>query len=62
MLLPDHATPLSLRTHSREPVPFAIYRKGSKNGEIRTYCEEDAAATGVYYGSGVELMRHFLQK
>ncbi len=62
MLLPDHATPLSLRTHSREPVPFAVYRKGDKNNERRTYCEEDAAATGVYYGSGVELMRHFLQK
>ena len=26
MVLPDHATPLSLRTHTRDPIPFAIYR------------------------------------
>jgi 2,3-bisphosphoglycerate-independent phosphoglycerate mutase len=25
MVLPDHPTPISIRTHTREPVPFAIY-------------------------------------
>ena len=26
LLLPDHATPISVKSHTGEPVPFAIYR------------------------------------
>jgi 2,3-bisphosphoglycerate-independent phosphoglycerate mutase len=31
MVLPDHPTPLSLRTHTPEPVPYIIYRKSSQS-------------------------------
>ncbi len=29
MVLPDHPTPLNLRTHTSDPVPFALYRSNA---------------------------------
>ena len=63
MVLPDHATPLSLRTHTSDPVPFLIY-KGSgseKNNGVERFDEEHAAKTGVYIEPGHTIMEHFLQ-
>jgi 2,3-bisphosphoglycerate-independent phosphoglycerate mutase len=31
MVLPEHPTPLPLRTHTKDPVPFAVYRKMRRN-------------------------------
>jgi 2,3-bisphosphoglycerate-independent phosphoglycerate mutase len=38
MLLPDHPTPIEVRTHVAEPVPFAFY--GSKKDEVKVYSEK----------------------
>ena len=63
MLLPDHPTPLSLRTHTRDPVPFAIYRKSKeKTGPARAYDEFSAMKSGIVYGNGQELMSEFLKE
>jgi len=35
LILPDHATPLSLRTHSRHPVPFLLYDSREKHPPLR---------------------------
>ncbi|NLG88533.1 MAG: cofactor-independent phosphoglycerate mutase [Clostridiaceae bacterium] len=62
LLLPDHPTPISTRTHSREPVPFAIYRNtGSMrpNNNLR-FTEKDAAATGVFIEQGHKLIDRLL--
>jgi len=64
MVLPDHATPLSLRTHTRDPVPFAIYRS-TRNGEGlsgKSYDETEASGTGLTIDPGHSLMDYFLQK
>ena len=60
MVLPDHPTPLSIRTHTAEPVPFVIYHSGQtfKNKGV-TYCEEDAAR-GDFVEKGHELMDMFI--
>lgn len=60
MVLPDHPTPLSIRTHTAEPVPFVIYHSGVilKNKGV-TYCEEDAAR-GEFVEKGHELMEMFI--
>jgi 2,3-bisphosphoglycerate-independent phosphoglycerate mutase len=39
-VLPDHPTPIRLRTHTSEPVPFAVLGKGKDN--IERYCEIEA--------------------
>ncbi len=62
LLLPDHPTPLSIKTHSREPVPFVIYRK-SKNifyNSLR-FTEKAASLTGLYIDKGHTLMDRFIK-
>lgn len=66
LLLPDHPTPLSIRTHSRDPVPYAIFRKTAQQGhcEQKTACrrftEKEAEATGIMVEEGHTLMDRFL--
>jgi 2,3-bisphosphoglycerate-independent phosphoglycerate mutase len=52
--LPDHATPLALRTHTREPVPFALYDSERQASPYRaeTYDESACARTGLFIGEG----------
>ena len=63
LLLPDHPTPLCIKTHSREPVPFILYdsTKPSNKMFVR-YDEESAKETGVYFATAPELMRYFISK
>ncbi|MDD4954389.1 MAG: cofactor-independent phosphoglycerate mutase [Candidatus Omnitrophica bacterium] len=62
MLLPDHPTPLALRTHTAEPVPYLIYRSTApKASPGQVYDEFYPSKTGNYYAEGYRLMDHFLQ-
>jgi 2,3-bisphosphoglycerate-independent phosphoglycerate mutase len=59
LLQPDHATPSKLKTHSGEPVPFAILSNRSlKNAAAnsRRYTEADAKTAGVRVDSGYRLI------
>ena len=61
LILPDHPTPLAVKTHTCDPVPYMLYRKawrGSGRGGD-CVCEETAGATGIYFDSGAELMERF---
>ncbi len=46
-LLPDHPTPVEIRTHVNEPVPFAIWHPGIVADEVTKY-DEVSAITGSY--------------
>ncbi|MCL2495523.1 MAG: cofactor-independent phosphoglycerate mutase [Oscillospiraceae bacterium] len=64
LILPDHPTPLAVRTHTADPVPYTLYRKawkGSGRG-VGCVCEAAAATTGIFYETGAELMERFLGK
>ena len=62
LVLPDHPTPISLKTHVSDPVPFLIY-DSTKNIENNVvYCEKSAEKTGIYIEKGYELMSRFLEK
>jgi len=61
MILPDHPTPLSLRTHTREPVPFVIYQSNNEaDNASQVYDEPGAKATGLYFDEGYKLMDYFI--
>lgn len=63
MILPDHPTPLKLRTHTSDPVPFLIYQNNNeKIKELQTYDEICAEGTGIYYHEGYKLMDFFLKE
>lgn len=62
MILPDHRTPVSLRTHSSEPVPYVIYDSTKADSEKdQAFTEPSAEATGNFFASGHALMTYFTQ-
>jgi 2,3-bisphosphoglycerate-independent phosphoglycerate mutase len=60
MIAPDHPTPLSLKTHTRDPVPFMIYDSMNKKSGVDLFDEENAESTGVFVQKGHELMERFI--
>ena len=56
MILPDHPTPVRLRTHTIDPVPFMIYSSKKNNDGVTCFSEQSAAQTGLYLPRGHELM------
>jgi 2,3-bisphosphoglycerate-independent phosphoglycerate mutase len=63
MVLPDHFTPISVRTHTAEPVPFMIYDSLSKaDSKIQKFDEFSAKDSSLYFDKGYELADHFFKK
>ncbi|MBQ9558147.1 MAG: cofactor-independent phosphoglycerate mutase [Clostridia bacterium] len=61
LVMPDHPTPISIRTHCSDPVPFMIYRSGRDCGNgAERYDEDSAAKTGLFVPSGAALTDRFL--
>ena len=46
-LLPDHPTPVEIRTHVGEPVPFAIWHKGIEADDVQRF-DEVSCMSGSY--------------
>jgi len=59
---PDHPTPISIRTHSKDPVPFMIYDSTKETNGQKEYSEEAAKSTGLVLEHGHDLMGRLLQK
>jgi len=62
LVLPDHPTPLKIRTHSSDPVPFALYRKGDHVRRENRYTEAAAKSTGLYEPEGFRLVDRMKQR
>ncbi len=60
LVLPDHPTPLELRTHSRDPVPFAFWGTNVENDEMSSFSESSAGKGSLHLKEGWKLMEHFL--
>jgi len=62
IILPDHPTPLSLRTHTSEPVPFLIYQSNDEKDNLNdVYNEFTSKETGLYFPEGYKLMDYFIK-
>lgn len=62
LILPDHPTPIRIRTHSSDPVPFILYDSRHQTRKIARYTEKDAAATGICICDGYTLIDRFIEK
>lgn len=63
LVCPDHPTPISIRTHSADAVPYIIYdSKNEVDSGVVNYCEKSAKATGKYIDKGFTMMEYFLSK
>lgn len=60
MILPDHPTPLALKTHTNDAVPFMIYQKSVKADGKPVFTEASAKETGLYIEKGPTLMNYFI--
>jgi len=62
LLLPDHATPVSVKTHTREPVPFVIYDSRIKRNNDVNFDESIIKRKGVrVIRDGHRLMHYFIK-
>ena len=57
-IMPDHPTPVEIRTHVKEPVPFVIYHRGIEADKVREYDEQSCVA-GSY---GLLRLQEFMQE
>lgn len=63
LIMPDHPTPISLKTHVSDPVPYVIFDSAKTDGGSGlTYTEKNGEKTGVYIEKGYTLMDKFLDK
>ncbi|OQY20640.1 MAG: cofactor-independent phosphoglycerate mutase [Desulfobacteraceae bacterium 4572_35.1] len=65
LVLPDHPTPVALRTHTIDPVPYILCTSEDMqtgNSSDTTYSEKNAQASGVKYDIGYKLLAKLVQK
>ncbi|MBR5712313.1 MAG: cofactor-independent phosphoglycerate mutase [Lachnospiraceae bacterium] len=61
LVLPDHPTPVALRTHTSDPIPYLLYDSTKTVSGPSEYTEESAAAAGLKFPEGYRLMKHFTE-
>lgn len=59
LVTPDHATPLSLMTHTNDPIPFFIYDSTKECEGVDGFCERTAKETGLFIQPGYTIMGNF---
>ncbi len=62
LILPDHPTPIRLRTHTGDPVPYLLYDSTKQLGEGRSYCEKTAKESGIFQKEGYRIMDVLLEQ
>lgn len=63
LILPDHPTPISLRTHTSKSVPYMLYDSRYHAMDLRwNYNEKDAENSGVYEKDGYKLINKLLER
>lgn len=57
LIMPDHPTPYTLKTHTSSPVPYLLYRSNAPTHGVSTLTEKTAAATGNFVDGGHKLLK-----
>jgi 2,3-bisphosphoglycerate-independent phosphoglycerate mutase len=61
LVMPDHPTPVEIRSHVAEPVPFAMAGTGIKGVQQKSWCERNSIDSGFSIGKGADMMEFFLK-
>ena len=62
LVMPDHPTPVRVRTHTSDPVPYMIYDSTKPVQGKDSYSEKTGRETGVFVEKGYTLIDHLLEK
>lgn len=61
LVMPDHATPVVVKTHTPEPVLFGIFGTGIIGKGFLNYSEKEAQKSELYFDKGSEVMDYFIK-
>ena len=61
LICPDHPTPLLIKTHSSDPVPYLIFDSRKSLSGVDTFTEATATATGRFIEHGPSIMDRLLE-
>ena len=56
LVMPDHPTPVGIKTHTDSPVPFILFGKDIKPNDIKIYTEAAGGRSAVFIEKGHELI------
>ncbi|MDD4923279.1 MAG: cofactor-independent phosphoglycerate mutase [Dehalococcoidales bacterium] len=56
VVMPDHPTPVAIKTHVAEPVPFLLWGQGFAANGARRFTEAEAKRTGLFIENGYNIM------
>lgn len=63
LIAPDHPTPIALKTHTSDPVPYVLYRSNArKQSQFDKMTEKNAAASKILYTDSCELINKFIKE
>lgn len=62
MVLPDHPTPVRIRTHTSDSVPYLLYDSRRPCSSNWNYNEAEAKDGGIYISKGHELINHLFEQ
>lgn len=62
LVLPDHPTPISVRTHTASPVPYLLYDSTDVKNNAWHYNEKEGKASGNYVAEGHTMIDYFLSR
>lgn len=60
LVLPDHPTPICVRTHTGDPIPYLLYDSTKNAAGQNTYNEKSAQVSGIVWEEGYRLIDHLL--
>lgn len=61
LILPDHPTPVRVRTHTSAPVPYLLYDSEKELRRIGAYNEREAEESGIVIEHGYELIARLFE-
>jgi 2,3-bisphosphoglycerate-independent phosphoglycerate mutase len=62
LVMPDHPTPIKVRTHTDEPVPFLLWGSSVKANGVERFTEAEAKKTGLFIEEGYKIMGRLIGK
>ena len=62
LVLPDHPTPVAIRTNVSDPVPYMLYDSTDKKNNTWSYNEKDGEASGNYIAEGHTIINRLFEK
>ena len=61
LVLPDHPTPVCVRTHTSDPVPYMLYDSTEEQDKAYDYNEKDAKDSGIFIAEGHTIINHLFK-